>query len=98
MKAGARKIKTTPPSRLAYFAVCGAIVVLIGVVFGQTLSHDFVNYDDKTYVYGNPLVSAGLSIHGLSRALFDTRTKNWHPLKRVSHMMHSQLSDLKPGV
>src|SRR5438552_4813510 len=97
MKARARKIKTTPPSRLAYFAVCGAIAVLIGIVFGQTLSHDFVNYDDKTYVYGNPLVSAGLSIHGLSRALVDTRTNNWHPLTLVSHMIDCQLYDLKAG-
>src|SRR6266436_2102937 len=97
MKARARKIETTPPSPLAYFAVCGAIVVLIGIVFGQTLSHDFVNYDDKTYVYGNPLVSAGLSIHGLSRALVDTQTNNWHPLTLISHMIDCQLYDLKAG-
>ena len=97
MKARARKIETTPPSRLAYFAICGAIVVLIGIVFGQTLSHDFVNYDDKTYVYGNPLVSAGLSIHGLSQALVDTQTNNWHPLTLVSHMIDCQLYDLKAG-
>ena len=97
MKARARKIETTPPSRLAYFAICGAIVVLIGIVFGQTLGHDFVNYDDKTYVYGNPLVSAGLSIHGLSQALVDTQTNNWHPLTLVSHMIDCQLYDLKAG-
>jgi protein O-mannosyl-transferase len=97
MKARARKIKTTPPSRLAYFAVCGAIIVLIGIVFGQTLSHDFVNYDDKTYVYGNPLVSGGLTLHGLSRAFVDTRTNNWHPLTLVSHMIDCQLYDLKAG-
>jgi tetratricopeptide (TPR) repeat protein len=97
MKARARKIKTTPPSRLAHFALCGAIVVLIGIVFGQTLSYDFVNYDDKTYVYGNPLVSAGLSIHGLSRALVDTQTNNWHPLTLISHMIDCQLYDLKAG-
>ena len=97
MKARARKIETTPPSRLAYFAICGAIVVLIGIVFGRTLSHDFVNYDDKTYVYGNPLVSAGLSIHGLSQALVDTQTNNWHPLTLVSHMIDCQLYDLKAG-
>ena len=97
MKARAQKIETTPPSRLAYFAICGAIVVLIGIVFGQTLSHDFVNYDDKTYVYGNPLVSGGLTLHGLSRAFVDTRTNNWHPLTLVSHMIDCQLYDLKAG-
>src|SRR5438876_11679861 len=97
MKARARKIETTPPSRLAYFAVGGAIVVLIWIVFGQTLSHDFVNYDDKTYVYGNPLVSTGLSLHGLSRAFVDTQTNNWHPLTVISHMIDCQLYDLKAG-
>src|SRR5205809_4286261 len=97
MKARARKIKTTPPSRLAYFAVCGAIVVLIGIVFGQTLSHDFVNYDDKTYVYGNSLVTAGLRLHALSQAFVDTQTNNWHPLTIISHMIDCQLYDLKAG-
>ena len=97
MKARARKIETTPPSRLAQFAVCGVIVLLTGIVFGQTLSYDFVNYDDKTYVYGNPLVSSGLTLHGLSRAFVDTQTNNWHPLTLVSHMIDCQLYDLKAG-
>src|SRR5258705_4504761 len=97
MESRARNIEAAPPSPLAYFAVCGAIVVLIGIVFGQTLSHDFVNYDDKTYVYGNPLVSGGLSIHGLSQAWVDTQTNNWHPLTLVSHMIDCQLYDLQTG-
>ncbi len=97
MKAPARKIKTIPALRLAHFAVCGVIVLLIGIVFGQTLSYDFVNYDDKTYIYGNPLVSSGLSLHGLLRAFVDTQTNNWHPLTLVSHMIDCQLYDLKPG-
>src|SRR5438105_13041864 len=96
MKAPARKIKTIPALRLAHFAVCGVIVLLIGIVFGQTLSYDFVNYDDKTYIYGNPLVSSGLSLHGLLRAFVDTQTNNWHPLTLLSHMIDSQLYDIKP--
>ena len=97
MKVRARKIEMTPRSRLAHFAVCGAVVVLIWIVFGQTLSYDFVNYDDKTYVYGNSLISAGLSWHGLARAFVDTQTNNWHPLTLVSHMIDCQLYDLKAG-
>jgi len=27
--------------------------------FGQTLSHEFVNYDDGLYVYENPVVTRG---------------------------------------
>ena len=76
-------------------AVCAVIVALIWIVFGQTLTFDFVNYDDKTYVYGNSLVSAGITTRGLSQAFVDTQTTNWHPLTLISHMLDCQFYDLK---
>src|SRR5438067_3417622 len=97
MKARVRAIETSSPSLSSQLGVCAVIVVLIWVVFGQTLGHDFVNYDDKTYVYGNSLVSAGLTLHGLSQAFVDTQTNNWHPLTIISHMIDCQLFDLKAG-
>src|SRR2546421_7248777 len=97
MKARAEKIETRPGSRARQFVVIASIVVLIWVVFGQTLHHDFVNYDDKTYVYGNSLVSEGLNLHGFAQAFADTQTKNWHPLTLISHMIDCQIFDLKPG-
>ena len=77
--------------------ICAVIAVLIWIVFSQTLGHDFVNYDDEVYVYENSLVSAGLSLHGLSHAFVDTQTNNWHPLTIISHMIDCQLYDLKAG-
>jgi hypothetical protein len=50
MNVRARGVETTSPSLWSRLGVCAVIVVLISIVFGQTLSHDFVNYDDKTYV------------------------------------------------
>src|SRR5436853_4948194 len=97
MKTRPRAIETSSSSRSSQLGVCAAIVVLIWIVFGQTLGHDFVNYDDKTYVYGNSLVTAGLSAHGLSRAFVDTQTNNWHPLTIISHMIDCQLYGLKAG-
>src|SRR5437588_8381361 len=97
MKARAEKIETRPGSRARQFVVIAAIVALIWIVFGQTLSHDFVNYDDKTYVYGNSLVSEGLSLHGFAQAFADRQTNNWHPLTIISHMIDCQIFDLKPG-
>src|SRR6266404_830329 len=93
----ARQMKADSPSRLQRFAVGGAIVVLIWIVFGQTLTHDFVNYDDKTYVYDNSLVKAGLSLHGLARVFVDVQTSNWHPLTIISHMIDCQIFGLKAG-
>src|SRR5437667_528414 len=97
MKARARTIEARSQSRLTQLGVCAAIVVLTWIVFGQTLGHDFVNYDDKVYVYGNSLVNAGLSLDGLSRAFVDTQTNNWHPLTIISHMIDCQFYDLKAG-
>ena len=77
--------------------VCVVLVALIWIVFGQTLTHDFVNYDDKTYVYGNSLISAGLSADGLMETFVDTRTNNWHPLTLISHMIDCQWYGLQPG-
>jgi len=92
-------MKNAPPTAKIgpRFLVCAVIVALIWIVFGQTLWHDFVNYDDKTYVYGNSLVSSGLSLHGLEQAFVDTNTKNWHPLTLISHMIDCQIFGLKPG-
>jgi protein O-mannosyl-transferase len=97
MKIRARVVEIKSPPLSSQLGVCAVIVVLIWIVFGQTLGHDFVNYDDKTYVYGNSLVSAGLSPHGLSQAFVDTQTNNWHPLTLISHMIDCQLYDLKAG-
>src|SRR5436853_5049891 len=97
MKVRARTIETSSPSRATQVGACAVVVVLVWIVFGQTLAHDFVNYDDKTYVYGNSLVSAGLTAHGLSQAFVNTDTKNWHPLTLISHMLDCQIFGLKPG-
>ena len=39
------------PCRL--LAVCGLLLLAVFAVFGQTVDHDFVNYDDNAYVYEN---------------------------------------------
>ena len=92
-----RTAEKTFPSRRTQLGLGAVIFALIWIVFGQTLGHDFVNYDDKTYVYGNALVSGGLTFHGLAQALVDTQTRNWHPLTIISHMIDCQFYDLKAG-
>ncbi|MFL6505093.1 MAG: tetratricopeptide repeat protein [Candidatus Udaeobacter sp.] len=67
------------------------------VVFGQTLTHDFVNFDDHVYVYENPLVRRGLSAEGITGAFTHTHARNWHPLTTLSHMLDCQLYGLNAG-
>ena len=45
-------------------AVCGLLLLAVGLVFGQTVGYEFVNYDDHEYVYENPQVSRGLTRRG----------------------------------
>ena len=77
-----------------------ASLFLIGItwlVFGQTISHDFVNYDDRTYVYGNPSVISGITWNGVAWAFTHPHARNWHPLTTLSHMLDCQLFDLRAG-
>ena len=46
--------------------VCIFLAAIIWVVFGQTLGHEFVNFDDDMYVYENPVVAKGLTLKGIS--------------------------------
>ena len=79
------------------FAVCAALVAITWVIFGQTLGHQFVNYDDLLYVVENQHIRAGLSWHGILWALTQVHSQNWHPLTSMSHMLHCQLFGLQPG-
>ena len=54
-------------NRRVSLGICIFLAAIVWMVFASTLRHDFVNYDDKTYVYGNSLVSAGLTSRGLTR-------------------------------
>ena len=77
--------------------VCLGLVAVTLAVFGQTLTHDFVNFDDHVYVYENPLVIRGLSTEGIIGAFTHTHARNWHPLTTISHMLDCQLYGLKAG-
>jgi protein O-mannosyl-transferase len=74
--------------------ICIALAGLTWVVFGQTLWHDFVNYDDPRYVYENTRITSGLSISGIAWAFTHIHSMNWHPLTTISHMLDCQLYGL----
>ena len=77
--------------------VCIFLAAIIWVVFGQTLHHEFVNYDDNMYVYENPEVARGLTLQGIVWAFTHVHAANWHPLTWISHMLDCQFYGLNPG-
>jgi tetratricopeptide (TPR) repeat protein len=77
--------------------VCIFLAAVIWVVFGQTLGHEFINYDDEAYVYENPEVARGMTLQGIVWAFTHVHSANWHPLTWISHMLDCQLYGLNPG-
>jgi cytochrome c-type biogenesis protein CcmH/NrfG len=77
--------------------ICLSLAVLSWLVFGQTLWHDFINYDDPRYVYENTKITGALSISGIAWAFSHIHSLNWHPLTTISHMLDCQLYGLKAG-
>ena len=85
---------STPPGRYAAAVVCALLLAAVALVFGQTLRHEFVNYDDDQYVYNNPQVVRGFTAQGVDWAFMQFHCSNWHPLTWLSHMLDCQLYGL----
>ena len=90
-------IRAFPKKRGVIVAICAVLAAITWLIFGQTLAHDFVNYDDEIYVYDNAKVAAGLSLQNIAWAFTHTVCANWHPLTVISHMLDCQLYGLKPA-
>ncbi|HEY1786090.1 MAG TPA: tetratricopeptide repeat protein [Pirellulales bacterium] len=79
------------------WAICGFLLLAVGLVFGQTVGHAFLGFDDQTYVYENPHVTPGLRLPGLWWALTDGPFGEWYPLTAVSHMLDCQIYGIAPA-
>ena len=72
--------------------VCVFLAALVWAVYGQTLRYEFINFDDDVYVYGNPAVTQGLSLHGVVWTFtHDNGRDEWLPLTAISRMLDWQL-------
>ena len=77
--------------------VCLFLALAVWTVFGQTLHHQFVNFDDDTAVYENPVIKQGLGRGSVAWAFTHTVNANWQPLTTLSHMLDCQLYGLHPA-
>jgi protein O-mannosyl-transferase len=78
------------------WGVCAVLLLAIGLIYGQTLGHALLVYDDSGYVYDNPHVTAGLTGEGVRWAFADGPYGEWYPLAVLSHMLDCQLFGLSP--
>jgi Flp pilus assembly protein TadD len=88
-----------PESAKKSFVIFTYFVLILStlLVFQQVRNFDFINYDDKDYVYENPQVLNGLTGEGVIWAFTTNHTANWHPLTWLSLMLDCQLFGTNPG-
>ena len=77
--------------------ICVLLAAMTWLVFGQTIRHQFINYDDGVYVVRNAPVTRGLTIQGIVWAFTQVHSSNWHPLTWISHMLDCEIYGLNPG-
>ena len=92
-----RPLALSPASGRVLIGVCFGLITITWLVFGQTLGHQFINYDDPDYVYQNSAVKNGLTMHGIVAAFTRSYSNNWHPLTMLSHMLDCQVFGLAAG-
>ena len=73
------------------------LVAVTLAVYGQVVTHQFINYDDDNYIWNNPMVIDGLTLNGIRWAFTTFHIASWHPLTWLSHMLDSQLFGLNAG-
>ncbi len=74
-----------------------ALLVVIGGIYWQVRSFEFLNFDDNIYVSQNSFVNQGLTWQGLRWAFSEAHGGHWHPLSWISHMIDCEIFGLNPG-
>src|SRR5438034_11349697 len=83
--------------RLVAVWVCAVLAAITWLVFGQTLRHKFVTYDDPQYVYENAKVAAGGSLAGVSWPFTNPKAVNCNRLTAASNRVDGQHYQLTPA-
>ena len=83
-----------PYRELLIYALLGMVTL---ATYWPVLHHDFLRYDDITYVTFNPSVLGGLSWQAVGWAFQTGYASNWHPITWLSHMLDVQLFGVHPA-
>ena len=68
-----------------------ALTISCLAVYSQVIGFDFINIDDRAYIYENKAVLSGLNSRSIWWAITSFYSANWHPLTWLSHMLDVSL-------
>jgi Flp pilus assembly protein TadD len=75
--------------------LCLGLFLLTLWAYLPTLQHDFIVYDDESYIRANPHVQQGLNLETVRWAFTTGYLSYWHPLTWLSHALDCQLFGLQ---
>ncbi|KAF5407283.1 MAG: Tetratricopeptide repeat protein [Candidatus Udaeobacter sp.] len=94
---GKKSAYRVPAQRATTLGVSAFLVAITWLVFGETVHHPSVSFDDPLYVFENPQIITGLTLTGVLWAFRHSHAGNWHPLTSISHMLDCQLFGQRAG-
>jgi len=74
-----------------FWPILALVVLTVSAIYGQGVGHDFVEFDDPSYVRDNPQVRDGLTWEGVAWS-FAPRLGIFHPLTLMSLMLGEELA------
>ena len=83
--------------------ICVGLALMTLVVFAQTITFEFLNFDDDLFVSANPRLASGLDRTGIAWAFsanlthHDPNAEYWEPLTLLSRLADVQFSGLNAG-
>src|SRR5262245_65641331 len=88
--------RVTTIERPDLLILLGLAIVTFGI-YAQVMGHQFITFDDDSYIKENPEVNRGVTLAGLAWAFTTFHQANWHPLTWIAHMVDSQLFGMFAG-
>jgi hypothetical protein len=77
------------------YYLAGSVAVITFAVYLASLQNQFLNWDDGTYVVGNPHIRS-MNLTFFRWAFLDFYAANWHPLTWISHALDYAVWGLSP--
>ncbi len=71
--------------------IAALIIAACVVIYAQVTGFDFINIDDRAYIWENPAVQSGLNFQSIRWAFTSFYAANWHPLTWLSHMLDAEV-------
>ncbi len=86
----------TGSDKLRFLGAGAVLALAVFFVYWPVRNHDFIKYDDDSYVTDNRHVQSGVNGQTVRWAFTRSHASNWHPVTWLSHMLDCEIFGLDP--